>query len=66
MFAVVGMSLLALAMALMTNWRGAGDWWIRYSDSQEQLFGYAPVSPRATAGVVGVLGVLFVAVPLLQ
>jgi hypothetical protein len=57
---------LVLAFALLTNWRGASDWWARYSEGQQQLFGYAPVTPRTTGTIIGLLGVLFVAVPLLQ
>jgi hypothetical protein len=39
LFVLVGLALLGLAVALLTNWRGAGDWWGRYSDGQQQLFG---------------------------
>jgi hypothetical protein len=57
---------LVLGFALVTNWRGAGDWWVRYSEGQQQLFGYAPVSPTTTGALIGLLGVLFVAVPLFR
>jgi len=66
LLALVGVVLLVIAASLLTNWRGASDWWIRYSEGQRQLFGYAPVSPRVTGAGVGLLGVLFVAVALIQ
>lgn len=65
---VVGVVLISVGWAELTNHRGLADWWVRYAQRQRQLFGrfwgprYDRSRTQSLASWTIALGVIFVVV----
>lgn len=65
---VVGVVLISVGWAELTNHRGLADWWVRYAQRQRQIFGrfwgprYDRRRTQSLASWTIALGVIFVVV----